>query len=66
MMGPSMQQQQQQPPHPQQQPQQGPQQQHTLQQSMQIQMHQKQNRITPIAKPQGIDPIEILKERENR
>ncbi|XP_015906861.2 probable global transcription activator SNF2L2 [Parasteatoda tepidariorum] len=27
---------------------------------------QKQNRITPVAKPQGIDPIEILKERENR
>jgi SWI/SNF-related matrix-associated actin-dependent regulator of chromatin subfamily A protein 2/4 len=27
---------------------------------------QKQNRITPVAKPQGIDPIEVLKERENR
>lgn len=27
---------------------------------------QKQNRLTPIAKPQGIDPIEILQERENR
>ncbi|KAH6941212.1 hypothetical protein HPB50_015102 [Hyalomma asiaticum] len=27
---------------------------------------QKQNRITPVAKPQGIDPIEILKEKENR
>jgi SWI/SNF-related matrix-associated actin-dependent regulator of chromatin subfamily A protein 2/4 len=27
---------------------------------------QKQNRITPVAKPNGIDPIEILKERENR
>ncbi|GFS49739.1 hypothetical protein NPIL_418521 [Nephila pilipes] len=32
---------------------------------MQLQQ-QKQNRITPVAKPQGIDPIEILKERENR
>ncbi|GIY43299.1 hypothetical protein CDAR_27011 [Caerostris darwini] len=32
---------------------------------MQIQQ-QKQNRITPVAKPQGLDPIEILKERENR
>ncbi|XP_042909871.1 probable global transcription activator SNF2L2 [Parasteatoda tepidariorum] len=27
---------------------------------------QKQSRITPVAKPQGLDPIEILKERENR
>ncbi|XP_064476618.1 transcription activator BRG1-like isoform X2 [Ornithodoros turicata] len=27
---------------------------------------QKQNRVTPVAKPQGIDPIEILKEKENR
>ena len=27
---------------------------------------QKQSKITPIAKPQGIDPIEVLKERENR
>ncbi|CAG2107217.1 unnamed protein product [Medioppia subpectinata] len=27
---------------------------------------QKQNRVTPVAKPVGIDPIEILKERENR
>lgn len=32
---------------------------------MQMQL-QKQNRVTPIPKPQGIDPIEILKERENR
>ncbi|XP_013786045.1 transcription activator BRG1-like isoform X1 [Limulus polyphemus] len=32
---------------------------------MQMQQ-QKQNRITPVAKPQGLDPIEILKERENR
>ncbi|KAH8035720.1 hypothetical protein HPB51_008087 [Rhipicephalus microplus] len=27
---------------------------------------QKQNRLTPVAKPQGVDPIEILKEKENR
>ncbi|GAB6025095.1 putative global transcription activator SNF2L2 [Chamberlinius hualienensis] len=27
---------------------------------------QRQNRITPVAKPQGLDPVEILKERENR
>lgn len=32
---------------------------------MQMQ-HQKQNRITPVAKPNGIDPVEILQERENR
>ncbi|XP_067141639.1 LOW QUALITY PROTEIN: probable global transcription activator SNF2L2 [Centruroides vittatus] len=32
---------------------------------MQMQQ-QKQNRITPVAKPQGIDPLEILKEKENR
>ncbi|EEC12005.1 smarca4, putative [Ixodes scapularis] len=32
---------------------------------MQMQQ-QKQNRITPVAKPQGIDPIELLKEKENR
>lgn len=32
---------------------------------MQMQQ-QKQNRITPVAKPQGIDPIEVLKEKENR
>ncbi|XP_064626963.1 probable global transcription activator SNF2L2 isoform X2 [Lineus longissimus] len=69
MMAPAMQQpQQQQPsaPHPQQQQQQQGQPPHPQQQSMQMQMHQKQNRITPIAKPQGIDPIDILKERENR
>ncbi|KAK7501203.1 hypothetical protein BaRGS_00007688 [Batillaria attramentaria] len=27
---------------------------------------QKQNRIAPVAKPQGLDPISILNERENR
>lgn len=32
---------------------------------MQMQQ-QKQNRVTPVPKPQGIDPIEALKERENR
>ncbi|KAL3186507.1 hypothetical protein MRX96_027543 [Rhipicephalus microplus] len=32
---------------------------------MQMQQ-QKQNRLTPVAKPQGVDPIEILKEKENR
>ena len=29
-------------------------------------MQQKQNRLTPIAKPQGLDPVELLNERENR
>ncbi|MGH0169365.1 UNVERIFIED_CONTAM: hypothetical protein FKN15_057075 [Acipenser sinensis] len=28
-----------------------------------IQLQQKQNRITPIQKPQGLDPVEILQER---
>jgi len=27
---------------------------------------QKQNRITPIQKPQGLDPVGILQEREYR
>lgn len=31
-----------------------------------ISMQQKQNRIAPVAKPVGIDPIETLKEREHR
>ncbi|KAG5841116.1 hypothetical protein ANANG_G00196180 [Anguilla anguilla] len=31
-----------------------------------FQMQQKQNRITPIQKPQGLDPAEILQEREYR
>ncbi|XP_046871653.1 probable global transcription activator SNF2L2 isoform X2 [Hypomesus transpacificus] len=31
-----------------------------------LQMQQKQNRITPIQKPQGLDPVEILQEREYR
>jgi len=29
-------------------------------------LHQKQNRITPIQKPRGLDPAEILQEREYR
>lgn len=29
-------------------------------------MQQKQNRVAPVAKPQGLDPIAILSERENR
>ncbi|GAB0209467.1 probable global transcription activator SNF2L2 [Grus japonensis] len=31
-----------------------------------VQLQQKQNRISPIQKPQGLDPIEILQEREYR
>uniref|UniRef100_A0A8C5GX34 Probable global transcription activator SNF2L2 n=1 Tax=Gouania willdenowi TaxID=441366 RepID=A0A8C5GX34_GOUWI len=31
-----------------------------------LQMQQKQNRITPIQKPQGLDPVGILQEREYR
>ncbi|XP_017551000.1 probable global transcription activator SNF2L2 isoform X1 [Pygocentrus nattereri] len=48
-------------PQPQQQPQQGP-----GQPSLIIQLQQKQNRITPIQKPQGLDPVELLQEREYR
>uniref|UniRef100_A0A3B4DZ60 SWI/SNF related, matrix associated, actin dependent regulator of chromatin, subfamily a, member 2 n=1 Tax=Pygocentrus nattereri TaxID=42514 RepID=A0A3B4DZ60_PYGNA len=43
------------------QPQQGP-----GQPSLIIQLQQKQNRITPIQKPQGLDPVELLQEREYR
>ena len=32
----------------------------------QMSMHGKQNRITPLNKPAGLDPVEILQERENR
>ncbi|XP_072521061.1 probable global transcription activator SNF2L2 isoform X2 [Salminus brasiliensis] len=46
-------------PQPQQQPQQG-------QPSLIIQLQQKQNRITPVQKPQGLDPVELLQEREYR
>ncbi|XP_061084017.1 transcription activator BRG1 isoform X2 [Conger conger] len=31
-----------------------------------VPLHQKQNRITPIQKPCGLDPVEILQEREYR
>lgn len=31
-----------------------------------LQMQQKQNRVTPIQKPQGLDPVRILQEREYR
>ncbi|MGH0168795.1 UNVERIFIED_CONTAM: hypothetical protein FKN15_055359 [Acipenser sinensis] len=31
-----------------------------------VQLHQKQNRVTPIQKPRGLDPVEILQEREYR
>ncbi|XP_051543695.1 probable global transcription activator SNF2L2 isoform X1 [Myxocyprinus asiaticus] len=34
--------------------------------SLIIQLQQKQNRITPIQKPQGLDPVELLQEREHR
>uniref|UniRef100_A0A8C5BVC1 SWI/SNF related BAF chromatin remodeling complex subunit ATPase 4a n=1 Tax=Gadus morhua TaxID=8049 RepID=A0A8C5BVC1_GADMO len=29
-------------------------------------LHQKQNRVTPIQKPRGLDPVEVLQEREYR
>jgi SWI/SNF-related matrix-associated actin-dependent regulator of chromatin subfamily A protein 2/4 len=31
-----------------------------------VPLHQKQSRITPIQKPRGLDPVEILQEREYR
>lgn len=31
-----------------------------------LQLQQKQSRISPIQKPQGLDPVEILQEREYR
>ena len=31
-----------------------------------IQLQQKQNRVTPVQKPQGLDPVGILQEREFR
>ncbi|XP_051748543.1 probable global transcription activator SNF2L2 isoform X1 [Ctenopharyngodon idella] len=48
-------------PQPQPQPPSGP-----GQPSLIIQLQQKQNRITPIQKPQGLDPVELLQEREYR
>ncbi|XP_078252198.1 SWI/SNF-related matrix-associated actin-dependent regulator of chromatin subfamily A member 2-like isoform X2 [Rhinoraja longicauda] len=41
-------------------------QQSVVQPSPTIHHQQKQNRITPIQKPQGLDPVEILQEREYR
>lgn len=29
-------------------------------------LQQKSNKVTPVSRPQGIDPVEILRERENR
>lgn len=46
--------------------QQSQQQQGSGQTSLIIQLQQKQNRITPIQKPQGLDPVELLQEREYR
>ncbi|XP_077981032.1 SWI/SNF-related matrix-associated actin-dependent regulator of chromatin subfamily A member 2-like [Glandiceps talaboti] len=79
---PHKQQQAQMPPHPPQGPQQQQQQHHQHQQQQQQQpgipgdqakqlptvmtLPPKQNRIAPIGKPQGIDPIDILHEREHR
>ncbi|XP_046697235.1 probable global transcription activator SNF2L2 isoform X1 [Silurus meridionalis] len=55
-------------PQPQSQPQgqQSQQQQGPGQTSLIIQLQQKQNRITPVQKPQGLDPAELLQEREYR
>ena len=60
------------PGHPQQMgaPSQGPmppqQQQTPQQQSQALSAISKQNKIAPVAKPAGLDPLEMLKERENR
>nr|XP_029506875.1 transcription activator BRG1-like [Oncorhynchus nerka] len=37
-----------------------------VQPSPMVPHHAKQNRITPIQKPHGLDPVEILQEREYR
>ncbi len=39
---------------------------HPSQPSTMVPLHQKQNRITPVQKPCGLDPVEILQEREYR
>jgi len=31
-----------------------------------LQIFQQRNRITPVTKPTGIDPMELMRERENR
>ncbi|CAL1540648.1 unnamed protein product [Lymnaea stagnalis] len=56
------------PPHQQMlsQPQMGGQQTVQQQQSQALSALNKQNRIAPVTKPQGLDPLELLKERENR
>ena len=52
---------------PSQQPQQKPNQQTPPPSSIHAMMTmQKQSKIAPVAKPQGLNPIEILNERENR
>jgi len=37
-----------------------------VQQTCAPQTHQKQNRVTSVCKPLGLDPLLILQERENR
>lgn len=39
---------------------------HSAQAVPAIPLHQKHNRITPVQKPCGLDPVEILQEREYR
>ncbi|XP_056122002.1 transcription activator BRG1 isoform X1 [Rhinichthys klamathensis goyatoka] len=39
---------------------------HPPQPNTMVPLHQKQNRITPVQKPCGLDPVEILQEREYR
>lgn len=39
---------------------------HSAQPAPTIPLHQKHNRITPMQKPCGLDPVEILQEREYR
>ncbi|XP_059403112.1 transcription activator BRG1-like [Carassius carassius] len=39
---------------------------HQSQSTTMVPLHQKQNRITPVQKPCGLDPVEILQEREYR
>ncbi|XP_077101693.1 SWI/SNF-related matrix-associated actin-dependent regulator of chromatin subfamily A member 4 isoform X4 [Siphateles boraxobius] len=39
---------------------------HPSQPNTMVPLHQKQNRITPVQKPCGLDPVEILQEREYR
>lgn len=50
------------------QPPQPQQQQPLLPQNMQnvVMVHQRNNKIAPVAKPAGVDPLILLQERENR